>query len=167
MADRNYSRTPGVMDMISKIFLIACCLAAGSSSAKDNIDSLIFSIAESQKHKLISTKKIQIHPIEDSLYQTKSWTSFSFKSKVPLRNTGEEKYYFKYTVGVLTFEDSLLAARRVDSVNAYFLREDKVFKKTQYGLRVGNQVIFLTTHPMIYKSSLKTLFQTYQARVDR
>jgi hypothetical protein len=137
-----------------------CFVSAGSPA-----DSIVKAIGKSQKHNLLRTDVKKIHPTEDSLYHTKSWITYLFKASKPLKTEGPEKYFLKYSASVLTFEDSTQAAKRLDSVTAYYLKEDEYIKKMQFGLQIGNQVIFLTTNPVIFMEPLNDLFKTYRKKI--
>jgi hypothetical protein len=125
---------------------------------------LVLGFAKTENHRLIKSEKTRIHPVEDSLYGTQSWTTYAFKARQPLKKAGGEKYYFAYSASVLSFGDTAQAARRLDSVRAYYLPEDRMMKKTQYGFRLGSQVVFLSVHPVLFEEPLRKLADTYRRK---
>ena len=148
----------------SILIVIMALLLGGNACANSAADSLVKAIARSERHRLISAQESAIHPVEDSLYQTITWKTYRFKASQPLKVDGRQKYYFDYYANVLTFEDSLQASKRLDSVRTYYLPEDLMMKKPQFGLQVGRQVILLSTHSEIYGKPLRSLATVYKRR---
>ncbi len=164
MAIRNNPFSAWSLVKPSILIVILALLLGGNACANSVADSLVKAIARSERHRLISAQESAIHPIEDSLYRTRTWKTYRFKASKPLKVEGRQKYFFDYYANVLTFDDSLQASKRLDSVRAYYLPEDLTMKKTQFGLQVGRQVILLSTHSEIYGKPLRNLAALYKRK---